>query len=203
MALVQELGTPPIFDIAPLRLTTYRRELIYREALEDQSAIAASLKATKEATGDRNSINSIVKLLGLTHAASVTAITDSDRESGMLRLILTELAAIKSEINSAKNRTLGSSLFEKSSSDDLPDLMSCRREFERLELNIGNLLDGSIPPTDFTDELKSLQARVTAIGLFNDSIWESDLAAALIAKVAILRTKHDAYLRSAKAEPDS
>ena len=37
--LVQEVGTPKIFDIAPLRYTEYRKELRYREVLEDQKVL--------------------------------------------------------------------------------------------------------------------------------------------------------------------
>src|SRR5258708_39934098 len=46
VALVQEIGTPQIFDITPLRFTNYRRNLIYRQALQDQDAIADALIAT-------------------------------------------------------------------------------------------------------------------------------------------------------------
>ena len=34
--LVQQCETPKIFDISPLRYTEYRKELKYREVLEDQ-----------------------------------------------------------------------------------------------------------------------------------------------------------------------
>lgn len=48
--LVQEVGTPKIFDISPLRYSEYRKELKYREVLEDQRFIADALIATKDAT---------------------------------------------------------------------------------------------------------------------------------------------------------
>ena len=38
--LIQEIGTPKIFDISPLRYTEYRKELKYRDVLEDQEFIA-------------------------------------------------------------------------------------------------------------------------------------------------------------------
>src|SRR5258708_7579306 len=98
VALVQEVGTPQIFDITPLRFANYRRELIYHEALEDQDGVAELLSATEAATGDPNSVNSIVKLLGLTHPASRTNITETNRDSAMLQVIMTELTTLRSEI---------------------------------------------------------------------------------------------------------
>lgn len=49
VVLVQEIGTPPIFDITPLRYTEYRRDMLYRQVIEDQEKIARAIYATKEA----------------------------------------------------------------------------------------------------------------------------------------------------------
>jgi len=48
VALVQEVGTPQIFDISPLRYTEYRKERVYHEVLEDQKAVATAVKETFE-----------------------------------------------------------------------------------------------------------------------------------------------------------
>lgn len=44
VALVQEVGTPAVFDISPFRYVEYRRERTYHEVLEDQKSIAAAIK---------------------------------------------------------------------------------------------------------------------------------------------------------------
>ncbi len=69
--LVQEVGTPKIFDIAPLRYVEYRSTLRYRETLDDQIAIAKSLTSTKEATKKGEGVNSLVRLLSLAGPATL------------------------------------------------------------------------------------------------------------------------------------
>lgn len=68
VVLVQEVGTPPIFDINPLRYASYRREMLYRQVIEDQKEIADAVRETRDAIGNNKSVNSIVKLLSLTQA---------------------------------------------------------------------------------------------------------------------------------------
>lgn len=103
VVLVQEVGTLQIFDINPLRYASYRREMLYRQVIEDQREIGAAIKETKAAIGDNKSINSIVKLLSLTHPASLRSISDSDKESALLQVIMHELGNLRSEFKSALN----------------------------------------------------------------------------------------------------
>lgn len=72
--LVQETGTPKIFDIAPLRYTEYRKELRYREVLEDQQFIVGAINATREATSKGEGVNSIVSILSLSKPAMLSCI---------------------------------------------------------------------------------------------------------------------------------
>jgi hypothetical protein len=88
--LVQEFGTPKIFDISPLRYTEYRKELKYREVLEDQDFIYDALKATKEATDKGEGVNSIVSLLSLSSPASLKEVTDNDAAK-MLQIVMSEM----------------------------------------------------------------------------------------------------------------
>lgn len=48
--LIQECGTERIFDISPLRITDYKKELKYKEVLQDQDTIAQAIIDTKTAT---------------------------------------------------------------------------------------------------------------------------------------------------------
>src|SRR5690606_22507921 len=88
--LVQELGTPKIFDISPLRYTEYRKELKYREVLEDQDFIADALRATKDATDKGEGINSIVSLLSLSSPASLKDVSENDTAK-MMQVIMSEM----------------------------------------------------------------------------------------------------------------
>jgi hypothetical protein len=96
VVLVQEIGTPPIFDISPLRYTEYHREHIYESVLEDQKKIAEVIRET--AKSGANDVNSIVRLLSLTQPAQLAQISEGERESGLLQTILAELNFLKTEI---------------------------------------------------------------------------------------------------------
>ena len=98
--LVQENGTPKIFDIAPLRYTEYRRELRYREVLEDQRFIAQAIAATKESTEKGDGVNSIVSILSLAKPATLKDVTEGD-SSGLLQLVRAEMSEMRSDFRKA------------------------------------------------------------------------------------------------------
>jgi hypothetical protein len=102
VVLVQEVGTPPIFDINPLRYTKYRKEMSYRQVIEDQQEISDAIKATKEDIGNSKSINSIVKLLSLTQPASLTNISEGDKDSALLHVIMNEIGNLRAEIKNTR-----------------------------------------------------------------------------------------------------
>lgn len=98
--LVQEVGTGKIFDIAPLRYTEYRRELRYRDVLEDQSLISQALTATQEATAKGEGVNSIVSILSLARPATLKEVTEGD-SSGLLQLVRAEMSEMRSDFRRA------------------------------------------------------------------------------------------------------
>jgi hypothetical protein len=100
VVLIQELGTAPIFDIALLRVTPYRRARVYDEVLEDQSRIAEAIIATKEAASGSQSLNSIVRMLALVRPAGYPAI-GADATPAMLQLMRAELERIRGDIRDA------------------------------------------------------------------------------------------------------
>lgn len=98
--LVQETGTPRIFDIAPLRYTEYRKELRYREVLEDQVALANALKATQSASLSGEGVNSIVKILSLAQPAALKEPAGSE-STGLLQLVRAEMSEMRSDFQRA------------------------------------------------------------------------------------------------------
>lgn len=101
--LIQECGTPKIFDISPLRYTEYRKELKYREVLEDQELIANAIKATKEATEKGEGINSIVSLLSLSSPATLKEISDNDTTK-MMQIIMSEMNDLRTDFRQTLRR---------------------------------------------------------------------------------------------------
>jgi hypothetical protein len=100
--LVQDIGTPKIFDIAPLRYTEYRKELKYREVLEDQDIIALAINATKEATSKGDGVNSIVSILSLSKPASLKQVEQSE-SSGLLQIIRAEMSEMRADFRRTIN----------------------------------------------------------------------------------------------------
>jgi hypothetical protein len=104
VVLVQEYGTPPIFDITPLRYTEYHKEMLYRQVVEDQKKITAAILATKEAIKNSKSVNSIVKLLSLTNSASLTNISEGEKESALFQIIMAEIGNLRKELSESSGR---------------------------------------------------------------------------------------------------
>jgi hypothetical protein len=98
--LVQENGTPKIFDIAPLRYTEYRRELRYRDVLEDQKSIAQAIASTRESTAKGDGVNSIVSILSLAKPATLKEVAEGD-SSGLLQLVRAEMSEMRSDFRKA------------------------------------------------------------------------------------------------------
>lgn len=105
VTLVQEVGTPQIFDISPLRYTEYRKERIYHEVLEDQKSITSAIEETFKSHGTGRSINSIVKLLALSKPATLPVIGSPEAKADLQQLILAELSQLRSEIRSVRQET--------------------------------------------------------------------------------------------------
>jgi len=71
VVLIQEMGTPRIFDIAPLRYLEYSRDMKYHDVLRVQNELKEAIEATIKADGEVGNVNSIVKLLALNSAAKI------------------------------------------------------------------------------------------------------------------------------------
>ncbi|ACE82929.1 hypothetical protein [Cellvibrio japonicus] len=76
VVLIQEKGTPKIFDIAPLRYLEYSKEMKYHDVLRSQQELKDSILATAAADGDAGNVNSIVKLLALNTPAKIPDLKD-------------------------------------------------------------------------------------------------------------------------------
>ena len=91
VVLIQEKGTPKIFDINPLRYIEYAKEMGYRDVIDAQLKITTSLTETYQAKDEVGNVNSIVKLLALNSAASIPSV-NGDGYSIKLNLILSQIA---------------------------------------------------------------------------------------------------------------
>lgn len=95
VVLIQEKGTPKIFDIAPLRYLEYSKERKYHEVLESQKSLQEAIEATKAAEGDSGNINSIVKLMALSSPAIIPNLDNSNKEVLALDVMRSQMNDLK------------------------------------------------------------------------------------------------------------
>ena len=95
VVLIQEKGTPKIFDIAPLRYLEYSKEMKYHEVLESQKSLQEAIEATKAAEGDSGNINSIVKLMALSSPAIIPNLDNSNKQVLALDVMRSQMNDLK------------------------------------------------------------------------------------------------------------
>lgn len=95
--LVQEVGTPQIFDINLFRYTQYRNGLDYRDVLADQKTIQKVLEETKQAVKENKSVNSIIKLLSIMEPAKLQDVSNFG-EKEYFNVLMSEINSIKTII---------------------------------------------------------------------------------------------------------
>lgn len=112
VVLVQERGTPKIFDISTINTIDYRNQLIYREVIEDREKISEAIKSTKD---NKSGVNSIIRLLDIAKAK----FDEKNRPSELddIRLMMFALSNQISEMKKSNTIIVGNSS-ESSALDD-------------------------------------------------------------------------------------
>lgn len=100
--LVQEEGTPKIFDINVLRMVEYKKTLGYRDVLEAQRSIQAFILETKKATAENEGLGSLINLLSLTAPARLNESTIDNQD--ILKFIMSEISSLKADFQHSLNR---------------------------------------------------------------------------------------------------
>jgi len=70
VVLMQESGTPRLFDIARFRYVEYSREMRYHEVPQTQKELREAIELSAATSGQADSVNSIVRMLGITPPAT-------------------------------------------------------------------------------------------------------------------------------------
>ena len=100
VVLIQEIGTPKIFDIAMLRLLEYHKEMGYREVLEIQESLTEAIKATSDAKSDSANVNSIIKLLSISVPASIPKLGKDNKDGLTYDIISSQIDDLRKMIES-------------------------------------------------------------------------------------------------------
>lgn len=91
VVLIQEKGTPKIFDIGPLRYLEYSKEMKYHDVLKTQQELKVALEATKAAESDHGNINSIVRLMALSSPAAIPKLDSNNKEALAIDVMQSQL----------------------------------------------------------------------------------------------------------------
>jgi len=106
VVLIQEKGTPKIFDIGPLRYLEYSKNMKYHDVLKTQEELTESINATKEAEGKQGNINSIVRLMALSNPAAIPTLEGDNKEAFAIDVLQSQMSDIRKmmEISMIENR---------------------------------------------------------------------------------------------------
>jgi hypothetical protein len=91
VVLIQEKGTPKIFDIGPLRYLEYSKNMKYHDVLKTQEELTEAIQATKAAEGKQGNINSIVRLMALSDPASIPTIEGDNKDALAIDILQSQL----------------------------------------------------------------------------------------------------------------
>jgi hypothetical protein len=110
VVLIQEKGTPKIFDIGPLRYLEYDKGMKYHDVLKTQAELTETINATKAAEGQQGSINSIVRLMALSNSASIPKLEGDNKEAFAIDVVQAQLNDMRKmlEISMVDSRRGGS-----------------------------------------------------------------------------------------------
>lgn len=162
VVLVREIGTPDIFDIAPIRYIEYRKKRIYNEVLQDQKHIADAIAATQEAFESGEGVNSIVRLLSITQPATLPDVREAEKDP-VLQIVRAELAELRTEFREAlKTKELTSRSRRSIVTEEIPqrELRILRSLVSAIEDLVARSRNGSIAPDTFPEMLESANKRV-------------------------------------------
>jgi hypothetical protein len=106
VVLIQEKGTPKIFDIGPLRYLEYDKGMKYHDVLKTQKELTEAIIATKAAEGQQGNVNSIVRLMALSNPASIPTLEGDNKEAFAIDVLQTQLNDMRKmmEISLMENR---------------------------------------------------------------------------------------------------
>ncbi|QYJ98247.1 hypothetical protein K0J45_03115 [Shewanella alkalitolerans] len=106
VVLIQEKGTPKIFDIGPLRYLEYDKGMKYHDVLRTQKELTEAIVATKAAEGQQGNVNSIVRLMALSNPASIPTLEGDNKEAFAIDVLQTQLNDMRKmmEISLMENR---------------------------------------------------------------------------------------------------
>lgn len=95
VVLIQESGTPKIFDITMLRIIEYSKDMKYRDVLNVQQSLSDAILATLDVVSDSANVNSIIQLLSISSPATIPQLDKRDRKDLTFDILSSQITDVK------------------------------------------------------------------------------------------------------------
>lgn len=154
VVLIQEKGTPKIFDIAPLRYLEYSKDMRYHEVIETQNKLCEAINATKGAETEAGNINSIVKLMALSSPALMPNLDNNNKE-------LLSLDVVRSQISDL--RMMMEMMMHESRRPSAKPVSMVAVEYERISNKLEKLATGKLSLSQADMEYSKLMQETEAL----------------------------------------
>lgn len=151
VVLIQESGTPKIFDIAPLRYLEYSRDMKYHDVLHSQGELKDAIEATVAAGLEAGNVNSIVKLLALNESAKIPDLKGGNKGELAFGVMQAEMREIRKLVEMAA--------YDRLSSPRRGSISAI--EYERIATNLDKLQNAKNLPAPERMERLDILARET------------------------------------------
>lgn len=147
VVLIQEKGTPKIFDITPLRYLEYSKDMKYHEVIDSQQRLKEAIEATQNAEGDVGNVNSIVKLLALNTSATIPNLDKTNKESIALDFIQSQMTDM---------RMMMEMVIQESRKPNSNRSSIAAIEYQRISSNLDKLTNMKVDPFTADKEFSTL-----------------------------------------------
>lgn len=154
VVLIQEKGTPKIFDIAPLRYLEYSKDMRYHEVIETQNKLCEAINATKGAETEAGNINSIVKLMALSSPALMPNLDNNNKE-------LLSLDVVRSQISDL--RMMMEMMMHENRRPSAKPVSMAAVEYERISNKLEKLATGKLSLSQADMEYSKLMQETEAL----------------------------------------
>ena len=154
VVLLQEKGTPKIFDIAPLRYLEYSKDMRYHEVIETQNKLCEAINATKGAETEAGNINSIVKLMALSSPALMPNLDNNNKE-------LLSLDVVRSQISDL--RMMMEMMMHENRRPSAKPVSMAAVEYERISNKLEKLATGKLSLSQADMEYSKLMQETEAL----------------------------------------
>lgn len=172
--LVQEEGTKAIFDIAPLKYCTYRKNHLYREVMEDRENITTFLTQTTESVKKGDMVNSIIRFMNINKAIIEEGAENNNSEA--YRYILSEITQLKNEFRKISEPYYTSM----DTNENYSKILSALRQLNEMVKN-------GTPNVVFLKNYNDLLERILSIG-------NTETRNKLFEELEDIKTEHEKYL---------